>query len=150
MSSATSAPSISRLCQLSVRGRRLITVVGAMAATFTIWSIAHQIVGIDLEVGGTSQNPSRVIGPLAVVITTAIAGLIAWGLLAILERRTPRARTIWTACAIVVLVISLFGPLGAISFSAKIALLSMHLAAAIVLICGFRNSFCTPGSMSRE
>jgi Family of unknown function (DUF6069) len=44
---------------------------------------------------------------------TILAGLAAWGLLAVLERFTPRARAVWIAIALVALALSLAGPLSA-------------------------------------
>jgi hypothetical protein len=70
-----------------------------------------------------------------------LAGSLAgWGLLALLEKRTTRARTIWTGVAILVLVASLSLPLAAgTTTSTKVALSVMHLAVAAVLISALRR-----------
>jgi peptidoglycan/LPS O-acetylase OafA/YrhL len=63
---------------------------------------------------------------------TTLAG---WALLAALERLTPQARGAWTLVALVILALSLAGPLGGgTTTAAKTALACMHLAAAAVLI----------------
>jgi hypothetical protein len=70
-----------------------------------------------------------------VVLTTLLAGLAGWGLLALLERFTTRARRTWIVIALVVLVLSLAaGPLGGVTAGAKVALACLHLAAGAVLI----------------
>ncbi|UWZ49774.1 hypothetical protein Dmats_26205 [Dactylosporangium matsuzakiense] len=73
-------------------------------------------------------------------MTVVFAGLIGWGLLAILERATGKARTIWTVVAVVFLVLSLLGPLGADGTGAKVSLLLMHLVAGAVIIPLFARS----------
>jgi hypothetical protein len=118
------------------RRHRLLTVVAAVAATFAIWLIADPIAGIDLATGQDADHPTRTIGPVAVVLVTAIAGLAGWALVAFIEHRTARPRTVWIACATALLLLSFLGPLGAVTTGATIALLGMHLAAAAVLIPG--------------
>jgi hypothetical protein len=70
------------------------------------------------------------------VVTAALAGsLLGWGLLALLERHTERAHTIWACAAVVVLLASLSLPLtAATTTSATVALVMMHLTVAAVLI----------------
>ena len=70
--------------------------------------------------------------PLLIVL---LAGLAGWALLDLLERFTAHARRIWTATALVVLEVSLLGPLGAaVGAAATVVLTAMHLAAGAVLI----------------
>jgi Family of unknown function (DUF6069) len=140
MSKAYWAVPMIRRCMSYARRQRLMTVIAATAATFAIWLIAHPIVGINLETARRANEQSSTIGSLNVVFVTTIAGLVGWTSLAILERMTARARTIWTACATVMLLVSLLGPLSAATTGATITLFSMHLAAGIVLISGLRNS----------
>ena len=64
-----------------------------------------------------------------------LAGLAAGGLLAALEHFTSRARTVWTAIALVTLALSLAGPFACgVTTATKVALTGMHLAAAAVLV----------------
>ena len=117
-------------------GRRIraLAVLGATAATLTVWAVAGPLAGIDLRVQ-LGSAPVQHVGPATVVIVTILAGLAAWGLLAALEHFTPRARTVWTAIALVTLALSLAGPLsGGVTTATKVALAGMHLAAAAVLI----------------
>lgn len=116
------------------RRTRSLAVLGAAAATLTVWAVAGPLAGVDLSVRLGSATAQH-IGPATVAIMTILAGLAAWGLLTVLERFTPRARTLWTTIALITLALSLSGPLsGGVSTPTKVALASMHLAAAAVLI----------------
>jgi uncharacterized protein DUF6069 len=119
-----------------VRKRRRIRALATMAAagaTFTLWMIAHPIAGADLVVD-TGSGPTTVI-PTAAVLVTVVAGLAAWGLLALVERFSRRAAAIWSWIAGAVVLISLLGPLGsAVGAGATAALVAMHLLTGAVLI----------------
>jgi hypothetical protein len=120
-------------CVRKRRRTRALAIVAAAGATFTGWTIAHPVAGADLIVD-TGSGPTTVT-PAAVVLATVLAGLAAWALLALLERRTPRAAAVWSGIACAVLLISLLGPIGAaVDAGATAALVAMHLAAGAVLI----------------
>lgn len=122
---------------VGIPGRRRVraaTVLAASLVTLAVWAIAVPIAGVDLLVHSGGSATETEVGPAAVVIVTLLAGLAAWGLLAVLERVTPRARTIWTAIAVAVLVISLAGPLSGVTAGAKLSLAALHLAAGAFLI----------------
>jgi Family of unknown function (DUF6069) len=65
-----------------------------------------------------------------------VTGLAGWALLALLARFTARARTIWTAIAVLFALLSLAGPLSILATTEAnvLALALMHLAVAAVLI----------------
>jgi predicted permease len=119
---------------------RALGVAGAVMANVALWVIEVPILGLHLNIRfGTA--PAQTIAVGFVIGATLAASLLAWALIATLERRTPRARTIWTAIAVVVLVASLSLPLYAgIAGSTKVALALMHLAAAAVLVAALRAS----------
>jgi hypothetical protein len=120
-------------CVQKRRRTRALTIVAAAGATFTVWTIAHSFAGADLVVN-TASSPTTVT-PAAVAIVTVIAGLAAWGLLALLERFTAKAASIWSGIGAAVLLISLLGPIGsAVGAAATVALLAMHLVVGAVLI----------------
>jgi hypothetical protein len=120
-------------CARKRRRTRGLAIVAAVGATFTVWTIARPIAGADLIVD-TGAGPTTVT-PFAVVLVTVVVGLAAWGLLALLERFTRRAATVWTWVAAAVLVISLLGPIGSANGAgATAALVGMHVAAGAVLI----------------
>jgi hypothetical protein len=120
-------------CVRIQRRTRALAIVAAAGATFTGWSIAHSVAGADLVVATGSGRST--VTPAAVVLATVLAGLAAWGLLALVERWTPRAAAVWSRIACAVLAISLLGPIGAaVGTGATVALVAMHLAAGAVLI----------------
>jgi len=126
-----------RVTSLPARQRiraRALGVAGAVLAALAVWTAAVPLLGVDLLVrpgGGRTQT----VGPGSVVIASLIASLLGWALLALLEHRTGRARTIWTAVALVVVLLSLGAPLtGGITTTAAVTLTLMHLAVAAVLI----------------
>ena len=121
------------------RRRRALAVLGAAAATLTVWAVAGPLAGVDLRVhvGSGTQH----VGPATVVAVSILAGLAAWALLAALEHFSPRAPTIWTAIALAALALSLAGPLtSGATTAAKMALTGMHLAAAAVLVPALTGS----------
>jgi hypothetical protein len=93
-----------------------------------------QLAGAELRVKPSGQA-ATVVGLPIVVITVLVIGAAAWGLLALLERFTSRAITIWTWTAIVVLLLSFSAPLTAeATTAARGWLIAMHLAVGAILI----------------
>lgn len=119
----------------ATRRRRATAALAAVLAPAAIWLVAVPLVGVDLQVAQPSgRAPAEITLPL-VLVTALAASLAGWGLLALLERLTPRARTIWTATAVVALVVSfapLLGP--GTPTASRIVLALMHLAVAAILI----------------
>jgi len=129
------APAPARLART-----RALSVAGAVLAAAGVWVVAVPLLGAHLLVRFGAGVPETV-GIGLVVGATLVASVCAWGLLALLERRTPRARTIWTGVAGVVLLVSLSLPLTAgIALSTKATLALMHVTAASVLIPSLRRS----------
>lgn len=125
----------SRLGDLACAFPRAATIFGATLATFAIYLFSTFAGQIDLV-----ANAGRVIGPLDVIIGTIVPGLLAWGLLAFLERRTDRAWAIWRAIAIAVLILSMLGPIGAENGGARVVLSVMHAFAGAIIIKGFSRT----------
>src|SRR4051812_10753731 len=98
--------------------RRLVTVAVATVATVAVWLLAHSVLHVTLE--AKSGNSVRAVGLPAVVVATVLVGLAAWGLLALLERMTSSARTIFVAVGVVFFLISLLGPLTGQTGAAKL------------------------------
>jgi hypothetical protein len=71
-----------------------------------------------------------------VVISAAAASLAGWGLLAVLERFTARARTVWTVIAALAMLVSLGAPLSGtgITGANRAWLALMHVAVGAVFI----------------
>jgi hypothetical protein len=110
--------------------RRAGVVAAAVVAAEAVFLLVHNAAGVDLEANGTA------IGAAAAGVTAAVAGLLGWALLAILERTTARGRRAWTVVAAVVLLLSLAGPLGATGAAAIAGLTLLHLSVGAVLIAG--------------
>jgi hypothetical protein len=116
------------------RTGRAVTVAAGAASALILWAVNDPWGGIDLAVrqGGAVQH----IGPVAVAATALIAGLAAWGLLALLERTVRRPTRTYRVIASIVLALSLLGPLGGVGLSSKLVLLAMHLTVGAILIIG--------------
>ncbi|MEO3801627.1 DUF6069 family protein [Nonomuraea sp. B1E8] len=120
---------------MSISVRRLLTALGASAAALAAWVLAVPVAGTALTVrmGGGIQQ----VGPAAVVVASLAAGLAGWALLAVLERFAARAGRLWKVVALVVLALSLLGPLGsAVGTASTLVLLLLHLIVGAVLVPG--------------
>ncbi|MCZ7475615.1 DUF6069 family protein [Micromonospora sp. WMMC273] len=121
------------------RRDRLLAVFAATVAALLGWVVAVPVAGVELIT--RSGSADQRVTPVAVVVSTLLAGLAGWALLALLERLTARARTAWTVVAGLVLLVSLLGPLGGgVGGAATLTLVALHLVAAAVLITGLRRT----------
>lgn len=113
-------------------------MAAAVAGTAAVWLVAHAGFSVDVqaESGGTVQT----VGLPAVVVATLVAGLAAWGLLAVLERRAAKPARLFVIIALVALVLSMGGPLGGRTGAAKAVLVSLHLMAALILVPGLART----------
>ena len=118
---------------------RILGVAGATLAAVAVWAIEVPLLGIRLLTQFGNTAPQDV--GIGLVVLSALAGSLAgWGLLAILETRFTRARTIWTGIAIAVLLVSFSAPISAgTTTTTKFALAMMHVAVAAVLIPTLRR-----------
>ena len=128
-----------RSASAHVGRNRILGVAGATLAAVAVWAIEVPILGINLQTQFPNSAPLGV--SIGAVVVSALAGSLAgWGLLALLERRYARARTIWTGIAIAVLLASFSLPLSAgTTTTTKVSLAMMHLAVAAVLIPTLRR-----------
>ncbi|GAA0284365.1 hypothetical protein GCM10009539_85670 [Cryptosporangium japonicum] len=109
-------------------------MVGATLAALAGWVVIGPIAGADLVVEGNNGRTITVgVGP--VIVLSMAAGLVAWALLALLERFTTRARAIWVVLAVIGLLLS-FAPLTGsdASTGTRAGLAALHLVVAAVLI----------------
>ena len=125
---------------LRARGARVLGVVGAAMAAAAVWAIAVPLFGVHLQVRFGSGSLLGV-GIEAVLISSLLGSLVGWGVLALLEQRTARARAIWTGLATAGVLASLSLPLIAgATLSTKATLALMHLAVGAVLIPAMRRA----------
>jgi hypothetical protein len=135
---------------LATRPRRAhaLAVSAAALAALAVWLITDLLLGIDLTAPtrpGSQELMS--ITPALVAGTSLVVALAGWALLALLERFTARARTSWTAIAVLFALLSLAGPLSALASTSAAnagALALMHLAVAAVLIPGLAGTAPSP------
>lgn len=125
------------------RRRRAVAAVAAAGAAGLLWLIARAL-DVDLEVAQGPGKESQVVGLPMVAGSALVVALLGWGVLALLEHWTGRARTWWTVLAAAVLLLS-FVPIVTVSATTgtKIILSLMHLAVAAVLVPSLRRG--TPG-----
>jgi len=116
------------------RTGRVITVVAAAAGALLLWTVGGPWAGVDLAV--RQGDTTRHIGPAAVALTALVAGLAAWGLLAMLERTVRRPVRAYRSIALILLLLSLAGPLGGVGTSSRLVLLAMHVTVGAALIIG--------------
>ena len=118
---------------------RTLAIAIAIAANLGVLMLARIIAGEPPLV--TRNGNDQPIGAVQVLLVTLGAGLAAWGLLAMLERLTDHARTTWTTLSLVVLAISLIGPLGTgANLWSKGVLALMHVATAVTMIAFERRN----------
>ena len=115
------------------RTRALCVVGGALAAALA-WVVEVPLLGIHLNVRfGTGHIQTIAVGQ--VIGVSLAASLLGWLLLTLLERRTPRARLLWTTIALAALAASLALPLAAATTtSAAVGLVVMHLTVGAAVI----------------
>jgi MFS family permease len=119
------------------RARALCVAGGALAAAVA-WTVEVPLLGIDLNFRyGTSQTQIVAVGQVTGASLAAV--LLGWLLLAVLEQRTPHARTLWTSLALAGLAASVALPLtvattAATTASAVVGLVVMHLTIGAAVI----------------
>ncbi len=130
----TSAGPTTRPARLRVPARSAAPVLaGAVVAPVLVWSAAVVLGDADLRVAIGADQVTVGLG--AVVAAAAVAGVLGWALLAVLARGGRRGVTVWRTAAVVVLLLSLGGPLSSGSGTATVAVLvALHVAVAAVLV----------------
>ena len=115
------------------RARALCAAGGALAAALT-WIVEVPLLGIHLTFRfGTGHI--QTIAAAQVIGVTVAASLLGWLLLALLERRTPHARLLWTTIAVAAVAASLALPLTvATTTSAVAGLIVMHVSVGAAVI----------------
>jgi hypothetical protein len=132
---AITAPAVPDIRQ--ARARALCVAGGALAAALA-WTVEVPLLGIRLNFRyGTSHTQIVAVGQ--VVGASLAALLLGWLLLAVLEQRTPHARTLWISLALVGLAASVALPLTvattvATTASAVVGLVALHLTIAAAVI----------------
>ncbi|WP_063784918.1 DUF6069 family protein [Streptomyces sp. TP-A0356] len=119
-----------------LRRARSLAVVAGAAAALVVWLVTAKLAGIHLDVRTGPDQHRQSVGAAPVLLASLVAGLAAWGSLAALERWAPtKAHRTWPFLALVVLALSLAGPLTlGVTTGAKVVLLCLHLVTGLVLV----------------
>lgn len=121
--------------------RRVSAAIVAVLTALIVYALARLAIGhIYQPAFGSSQPKSLSAGFVAVV--AALAALLGWMTIAVLERVSAHAVTIWTITAPLVLLVSFSMPLSGhgVSGGNRVALMLMHLAVAAIVIPLYRAS----------
>ncbi|MDQ3326716.1 MAG: DUF6069 family protein [Actinomycetota bacterium] len=128
--------------------RRLTTVITAIVAACLVWAGGTAVLDHALSVPQTGDRPPLEVSLPMVVFVSALASLLGWGLLALLERRSPRGTKIWVWIAVAVVAISLLPLLApGIAAGTRVVLALLHLIVAVVLIPGMNHT--SPAAAAR-
>ncbi|WP_426309771.1 DUF6069 family protein [Cellulosimicrobium sp. E-16] len=113
-------------------------VAAAVAAVVLLVGTA---LGVDPEV--RTATGTQTVGVAAAVATALVVGYAAWGVRALLgqmsARRPRRGELAWLVTCGVVLLVSLLGPLGAVTPGAVALLAVEHLTVGLTLALGLRR-----------
>jgi hypothetical protein len=127
--------------EVATQGRwkwRLAVVVGAVLVPLVVFVVANLVLdgGVRTPANEDYDQESMQLNAGTVVFVAGVFALLAWALLAILERFTARGRTIWTVVAVVLFLLSLVGPFSGTDTNtgSRVALALLHLSVAAVLI----------------
>lgn len=122
---------------------RAATLLAAVLVDVGIWVGVAAIGGVPLAYSTGGQTAT--VGIVSVIAAAAVTGLLGWALSALLSKITRHATAIWTATAVVFVIVSLASPiLLAQGRAAMTALVCMHVSTAVIVIAGFRLSSSAP------
>jgi hypothetical protein len=115
-----------------VTSRRAATVVAAPAAAITAWALTR-LIGVDLVL----KSGHGTVGPADVVTSALVAALAGWLIVRWVERRSAQPQRLWVLIGSTVLGASLIGPSWLADGASAVALISLHVVTAVVVIGGF-------------
>lgn len=118
--------------------RRAVAVAAGAVVALVGWTDIHLVGGVDLVVG--SAPHARVVGPVDVAVAASVAGIAGWALLALIEHRIGagrRAVRLWRGIGVLVLALSVVGPLTADAVaSTRWSLVALHTSVGAALLAG--------------
>jgi hypothetical protein len=124
---------------------RLATVVIAPLAALATWGVVR-LLGVDLVVsrGGSSST----VGAADVIGAALVASLLGWWVVRQIERRSANPRRVWARVSSTALAVSMIGPTWFADGTTSLALISLHVATAVVVIVGMVRTL--PGCPVRQ
>ena len=135
--------------EVEVRARRRVPGVGAArrvprwlvppaaAVLAALVLLAGTALGVDPVV--RTSSGTRTVGVVAAVVVTLVVGYVGWGVRALLGRLRSGGRRAWLVTCGVVLLVSLLGPLGAVTPGAVALLVVEHLTVGATLTLALRR-----------
>lgn len=135
--------------EVGVRARRRVPGVGsaprvprwlvppAAAVLAAVVLLAGTALGVDPAV--RTATGTQTVGVVAAVVVTLVVGYAGWGVRALLGRLRSGGRRAWLVTCGVVLLVSLLGPLGAVTPGAVALLVVEHLTVGATLTLGLRR-----------
>ncbi|MGW0606911.1 DUF6069 family protein [Streptomyces sp. NPDC002640] len=124
------------------------TVLAAVAAPLATWAVAVPLLGVELNT--TTPQGVMEIGPAPIAVVSLLSAVAGWGFVRLLQRWAPRrAKAVWTATGIAVLVLSCL-PLAdpATTTATRVVLTLLHAVVAAVLLPGLTPLPAGPSSPS--
>ena len=115
-----------------VRSRRLATVLFAPVAALAAWGL-FRAAGVSFHV---STGDGRV-GAADVVVGATVAAVLGWVVARQLERRVQRPRLWWARVGSTCFAVSIIGPSWLADGGSSVALMTLHLVTAVVIVVGF-------------
>jgi Family of unknown function (DUF6069) len=112
--------------------RRIGTVVLAPAAALVTWGLIR-LIGIDLVVSVGSGS----VGPADVLAAALVGTLAGWAVVRLVERHSRYPRSRWAFIGSTALAVSIIGPSWFADGASAVALISLHVVTAVVVISGF-------------
>ncbi|MFI0371660.1 DUF6069 family protein [Actinomadura sp. 1N219] len=131
---ATTAPATAPARRQGVRRVRAAAVAAAVAAS-TVLYLAASAAGVDFLLTDPGKDEAYHLKAFDVALFSTVSALLGWGTMAVLERFTRHARTIWGVLAGAVLALS-FVPifLEQATASTRAVLVVLHIAVAVALL----------------
>jgi hypothetical protein len=115
-----------------LRSRRAATVVAAPVAALAAWGLIR-LAGTDLVL----KSGHGTVGPAGVVTTALVAALAGWLVVRLVERASAQPQRLWVLIGSTALGASLIGPSWLADGASAVALISLHVVTAVVVIGGF-------------
>ncbi|WP_216609986.1 DUF6069 family protein [Cellulosimicrobium protaetiae] len=116
-----------------------VPLVAAVLAAVVL--LVGTALGVDPEV--RTATGTQDVGVVAAVVTALVVGFAAWGVRALLgrllSRRPRRGEVAWLVTCVLVLLVSLLGPLAAVTAGAVALLVVEHVAVGATLALGLRR-----------
>ncbi|MEV8177834.1 DUF6069 family protein [Cellulosimicrobium funkei] len=115
--------------------RWVVPPVAAVVAAVVL--LVGTALGVDPAV--RTATGTQTVGVVAAVVVTLVVGYLGWGVRALLGRLRSGSRRAWFVTCGVILLVSLLGPLGAVTPGAVALLVVEHLTVGATLTLGLRR-----------